>query len=133
MLALLEKVYELLINDSRITALVPKENIGASVRQPGKDVSIEYELSDQDRGNQGVGQQFTELIFHVHSEKGTALCYGVTDALYVLLSPKTLSDSDRGFRVSRVRQVGLKTAPRNGFSSTVSVRYALHVKELNKP
>ena len=133
MLALLEKVHELLINEPSITALVPKEAIGASVRQPGKKRSIEYELSDQDRGNIGVGQQYTELLFHIHSEDGTALCYKVTDALYKLLKPQTLSDSDRGFRVARVRQVGMKMAPRNEFASTLIVRYALHVKELINP
>lgn len=130
MLTLMVKVRDLLINDSRITALVPIEAIGGSVRQPAHKVSIEYELSDQDRGNQGVGQQTTELLFHVHSESGTALCYAITDALYQLLTPATLSDPDRGYRVARVRQTGLKQAPRNEFVSTIIVRYQLHIKEL---
>jgi len=127
MLALLEKVRELLITDTIITALVPKEAIGASVRQPGHKNSIEYELSDTDMGNVGVGQAFTELVFHIHSEGGTALCYEVIDALFKRLNAVSLSDPDRGYRVGRCRQVGLKVAPRNEFTSTVSVRYALHI------
>jgi hypothetical protein len=107
---------------------VPASNIAASLRNPTSWPAIEVAVTAQTRDP--FGHQVTTLEIVVHSTSGAAECWAIIEKVLPVMTAKSLTDIDSGFKVNRCRQTNCFREPRNEWATSQVVEFDLHVAEL---
>ena len=135
--ALLVHLHSVLKSDTGLTAVIPSDNIGASVRQNAGSPALEYGI-DGDAPNHS-GHRDIILAFNICSAAGAAEVYRAKEALEQVMTAKKLStpvlvtDPPLTFKVDQVRLTDASTDPRNDWAFSTRCEFSLRVADLRPP
>lgn len=93
-----------LTTDTALSAVLPPDHIGASVRQNAKWPCLEYGIDGQPV-LAPEGKTVLNIIFQIYSTVGASECWEIEESLTPLLKPHRLSQDAIGFTVSRMQRV----------------------------
>lgn len=131
MRALLVYLHTVLIGDTDLTEVIPSDNMGSSVRQNAKWPCLEYGVAEVPF--QRPGKRLIVISIRIYSAVGESECWKAAEALEKIMTPKRLTDKDRGFKVDKVRISDTKgeTDLFTDWRSRLEVEYSVWLSELH--
>lgn len=135
--ALLIQLNAVLTSDTDLTAEVPSDNIGASIRQNAGSPVLEYGIDGEESDHSG--HRFVVLAFGIYSAAGAAQVYRIKELLERLLTAKNLSTpvppslTPLTFRVAQVKLTDARVYPRDPWAHSLRVEFTVQVSDLRPP
>jgi hypothetical protein len=133
---LLLQLYAVLTTDTGLTAVIPSNNIGASVRQNAGSPCLEYEIDGEEADHSG--HRTILLDFVISSQTGAEECYAIKDALEKVVTAKKLSTPltplvgpvvPLTFSVMQSRLTDTRANPRSDWAHSISSVFTLRVAD----
>lgn len=135
--AVLIQLQQVLTSDTALTAEVPPENIGTSIRQNAGSPALEYGIDGEETDHSG--HRFLVLVFGIYSATGAATVYRIKELLERLLTAKKMSTLIPPntvpliFRVAQVKLTDSRVYPRDPWAHSLRVEFTMQVSDLRPP
>lgn len=120
---LMARVYNTLIGDATLTALVPANSIGANTRKSLQYPCIEYgiETGSHDRDYKDTHR----ISITVYGTESVADTVAIADRVVELMKPRNLSDAPSGVNIAAVRVTRNTVLPRDDYGISVSLAFSV--------
>ena len=134
---LLLQLHQVLTTDTPLLALIPSENIGASIRQNAGSPCLEYGI-DGEEANHSRQRSLT-LVFVIASQTGAESTYAIKERLEALMTAKKLSTPIAPappaqpvalvFNVVQVKLTDSRVHSRTGWAHAIRAEFDLMVAD----
>lgn len=138
---LLIQLHKVLTTDTALLALIPSENVGASIRQNAGSPSLEYGIDGEEASHSR--QRRLTLVFVIASQTGAESTYVIKERLEALMTAKILSTPiapplpalpvDLVFNVVQVKLADSRVTSRTGWAHAIRVEFDLMVADKRPP
>jgi hypothetical protein len=127
MLDFFTHLHFVLTNDADLTAIIPPDNIGASLRQSAEPPLLEYGIDSAEEDPWGHASK--DVVLTIYSKNGNAELMHAADLLHRLMTASTLTPAFGSFRTSQVRLISRRTAPRTDWGDAIRCEYSVRLVE----
>jgi hypothetical protein len=129
---LLIQLHKVLTTDTALLALIPIENVGASIRQNAASPSLEYGVDGEEADHSG--HRRLTLVFGIASQTGAESTYAIKERLEQLMTAKILSTPIApavalAFNVVQVKLADSRVQPRTGWAHSLRVEFDVAVAD----
>ncbi len=138
---LLIQLHKVLTSDTALLALIPSDNVGASIRQNAGSPSLEYGIDGEEASHSR--QRSLTLVFVIASQTGAESTYAIKERLEALMTAKILSTpidppppaqpTALVFNVVQVKLSDSRVSARTGWAHALRVEFDIKVADKRPP